>query len=134
MVSLEEGFLSPELFSKPINKHIYINKKESSHPEFTKLLHPLDLVSERAEFVQQMGDISNNCGRKNNYTNMNYLSRFTNSTLNFLTTEELTKSVTVLRIGSIIPEDYQISIKYYKMKRQKSSQFSSRSFHSLLTI
>lgn len=75
MVSLEEGFLSPELFSKPINKHIYINKKKSSHPEFTKLLHPLDLVSERAEFVQQMGDISNNCGRKNNYTNMNYLSR-----------------------------------------------------------
>lgn len=138
MVSVEEGFLSPQLFSKPINKDIYINKKKLSHPEFPKHIHPFDLISESAECVQQMSDISNNCGRKNNYANMDNLSRRLGIKVYKLNAPFCNYRKTNKKCNSVpyvldIPEDYQISIQYYILKRQKSSQFSSRSFHSLLT-
>lgn len=41
-VSIEKGYLSTDLYSKPTDKHMYLNKK-SSHPESTKKSIPFGL-------------------------------------------------------------------------------------------
>lgn len=41
-ISIEKGFLSTDLYSKPTDKHMYLNKK-SSHPESTKKSIPFGL-------------------------------------------------------------------------------------------
>lgn len=105
-ISVEKGFLSTDLYSKPTDKHMYLNKK-SSHTESTKKSIPFGLGI-RARRICSTDDFSNN-GRKLKliYANLDILTtrsriswwRWINSTARiYWTTEKITKSVTVFRL------------------------------------
>lgn len=139
MVSLE-WFLSPDLYSKPIDKHIYINNKtKQATLNLQNIYTLLTWYPSAPNLFNRWGIFPTTAGEKILRKCRYSIKEVENQDLKtqrsvFLTTEKLTKSVTVFLICSVIPEDYQLSIKYYIKKRQKSSQCSSRSFHSLLTI
>lgn len=59
-ISLTDGFLSTNLYSKPTNKHMYENEKKIATVNVEKNIFSLDVVTENAQYGQLMRDITNN--------------------------------------------------------------------------